>query len=434
MLKAIGLATSIMAALLSGARFGFGNVSKKSQSFVISSDTEYISWRGRTYYDPAIEGTWFDYSLSGFDISFQGTELNVKLHSKSIGGDIWNPYISVVVDGDYSNKNVKAISLHAGETESIKVASSLAQGEHTVSIYKRSEPGYTSTAFISAETDGYFVTAPAKALNGRIEVYGDDVTCGSFVENTIAHPTFSTKETNPLKTCNFYAAQNLNLDISCICGSGYPAYYSTSKSSLFKIESVPQMLSMASFDRDTTETSYVPWDNSQYIPDAVIINLGINDSAYYNTLKEDRKIDYLQEFKEAYSSFISSLLSLYPKTKIVCMTGMIATNDNIVQAIKSAINNNPRVTMLESFSRSVGGIMPSNHPNEAMQKYAGEELSETLSELLSIPYENKESAKTAKLTKIISVGSFVVAVALLPAVYVGALFVAKQLRKRREEK
>ena len=74
-----------------------------------------------------------------------------------------------------------------------------------------------------------------------------------------------------MKTYANYCANLLNADLSCVSAGGYPLYKSI-YSEYNHPSDVPSMLSMAEFEYQTSFDH--PWDNSLFVPDAVIIALG----------------------------------------------------------------------------------------------------------------------------------------------------------------
>ena len=145
------------------------------------------------------------------------------------------------------------------------------------------------------------------------------------------------------------------------------------------------MFDMTDFDFETTTTSYTKWDNSKYIPDVVIINLGANDgSSLAKCVTEEEKNAFLNNFEQTYRNFVSKIFETYGnKTKIISCTNMIGLDSSIKERIIKVINDNENMTRWESNCISVGGVMPGRgHPNIEMQKYAGHELAKLISNLI----------------------------------------------------
>jgi Secretion system C-terminal sorting domain len=77
------------------------------------------------------------------------------------------------------------------------------------------------------------------------------------------------------------------------------------------------------FDRTLFYTSQPKWDYSQWIPNVVVICLGLNDYNGWGGYQGPVPDDYRQLFKYRYHSFISTLMDVYPGVKIL----LVAAND-----------------------------------------------------------------------------------------------------------
>jgi hypothetical protein len=383
-------------------------------------DGNFVHWNGRTRYDASIDATWLNFSLSGFSVYFKGTSLDLSIQSTGVSGAVWTPYISVVIDQG-SPESASAYSVPSGNKQTLRIASGLSDSYHSASVFKRSEGGFTAVAIFSVITDGDFYSIPSSNTAAKIEFFGDSITCGTYLEDTISTPVFSTASTNPLKTYAYLTKQKLNADISTVSASGFPLFYSSTKSSLFSLTCVPDLLSMADFDTTTTLSSFHPWDNSSFLPNAVVVNLGTNDSTYYGQMTStEEKKTFLSGFKTKYHDFIIALESLYPNAIIICSSGMITLNSDIDSSIDDVVASfSDKVFRVKFLSQTVGGVMPNNHPNYAQQKYAANQLCIFLSAKLGIPYSpDSEPLSNVFFTKVLPIGSFFFLSLIVPGAYV----------------
>lgn len=346
------------------------------------TNTKYIKWFGRTYYDKKENITYFNFSASGFEVSFYGTKVSATIIATNTDNINNKPYLSVLVDDETNIDKAIVIELNKPK-QNIVLIDGLKKGNHKIKVYKRSECEVSHTGIQSIETDGTFLPI-TKERKLKIEIYGDSLTCGYQVEGKKYDEEFSTKYENSLKSYGFYASNELNAELSLICAGGFPIYKSEYTKD-YNIKTIPDMFDMADFDTNTTLKSYKVWDHTNFIPDIVVINLGANDgSSYVNCKTDDEKNNFICNFKEKYIHFVDKINNTYNNVPIIAYTTMIEFNPNIKLAIKDVINKYDNVFELNSNCLKVGGIMPGRgHPNNEMQKYAGHELAILIKDILN---------------------------------------------------
>jgi len=220
-------------------------------------------------------------------------------------------YLNVVVDGGEPSV-VKLDSLKHW----YEIATDLPKGEHTLSIYKRSEWDHGATDIFAFRVNGDFQEAP-KAPGRTIEFFGNSITTG------YANQDFSGEDKpDGLKTNNYTAyaavtARALNADMICTAKAGIGVMVSW-----FPLI-MPEM-----YDRLDPRDSLSHWDFAQATPDIVVINLLQNDSwlvekPEYVEFKHrfGKKRPTEKEIIAAYKSFLESVRKVYPSTPILCTLG-----------------------------------------------------------------------------------------------------------------
>ncbi len=344
-----------------------------------------IKWLGRTYYNESEQVRYMNFTASGFEVTFYGTSLSMEYVATNVNDNHHRPYISVMLDGETDPNYARVIRI-TKSSGSVTLVEGLVKGYHTVSVYKRSECSSSHFGIKNISTDGEFV-AKNDEDKLKIEIFGDSLTCGYGVESSDPTNDFTTREENGLKTYGFYAAKALDADLSLVSASGFPLYKSP-YSIYYQVDNIPDMFSYADFDGNTSYSNYNSWDNSKFIPDVVVINLGANDGAYFNSLKENNATNYdseLNNFKAKYHEFLDKIYAAYPNTKVIMTSNMLPMNEDVVKSIEEVYNEyktTHAVTYLEFTSHSIGGTLGAQwHPNEAMQLYAGAELAEAISTL-----------------------------------------------------
>jgi hypothetical protein len=281
-----------------------------------------VRWFGRVdVSDPsAIRFAW---SGSGFVGTFSGASVSVKLRTEG-SGDI---YFQPVVDGTKGTRFAVT-----GAEQTYEIASSLGAGEHEIELYRETEGkgfGYSVFSGFAAGTPG---TPPA--FSGRlIEVVGDSISAGygnlgmEQHANGAADPNggcrFETKTESAYLAYSHVAARAVDADASVLAGSGWGMYSDNQGST--------QNVMPALFSNTLGEQKTPAWTFAAK-PQAVVVNLGTNDSSAQNLTAD--------KFKPAYAAFLTTLRDTYPDALILCAVGsmMYGTDrDNAVTYIKQLV-------------------------------------------------------------------------------------------------
>jgi hypothetical protein len=275
-----------------------------------------VRWFGRVdVSDPnAIKLAW---SGTGFVGAFTGAKVSVKLRTEGAGDIYFHP----VVDGTPGTRFAVA-----GGEKTYDVATGLSAGEHQVALYRESEGKglpYSVVSGFAAGTPG----APP-AFSGRlIEVIGDSISAGfgnlgmEQHQNGGADPNggcvFETKTESAYLAYGHVAARAVNADASVLAGSGWGIYSDAGGDT--------QNVMPALFLNTVGEQKTPAWSFAAK-PQAVIINLGTNDSAAHNLTAD--------KFKPAYSAFLATVRGKYPDALILCAVGSMLSGTDRTNAVK----------------------------------------------------------------------------------------------------
>jgi lysophospholipase L1-like esterase len=263
-----------------------------------SSNVLYVGRFNTT--DPT--GPRYAWSGSTIKANFSGTGISANLISS---GDNW---FNVIIDG------VVQTPLHtpAGTNGVVSLASGLASGNHSVSLFKRTEAQTGDIQFKGFTVTGGQLLAPPTPAARRIEFIGDSITVGYGNEGIDQYHSFTTQNENAYLAYGPVTARALNADPFVIAwsGKGVMRNYGGNTTDVF-----PSV-----YSRITPWDTTVSWNASQWIPQVVVINLGTND---YSTGAPDKTA-----FTTAYINFVNTIRTQYPSAHIYIALGpMIVTND-----------------------------------------------------------------------------------------------------------
>jgi hypothetical protein len=303
------------------------------------TSSTYVRWHGRTRYDDQLGSRWFNFTNAGFEVSFSGTSLEGFFYASESNNGTKRVYLAVCVDGDLAPDHARIVRLAVGTRDEngsydqskgyyahphVCLVSALPEGNHTVRVYKRSESAYSWAAVKSISTDGKILPIVEHQFSHRLEVYGDSVTCGYAIDEKSYSEPFTTQTENSLKAYENLAANQLNADLSCVSAGGFPMYESKWSKGCVP-DAIPDYFSLTDLSWSYTKDTVKAWDNSSYIPDAVVIALGCNDNSVLSTLGVG-SFDYdkfVANFEKKYRHFLDQCHAAYPDAVLVCSDEII---------------------------------------------------------------------------------------------------------------
>jgi lysophospholipase L1-like esterase len=253
----------------------------------------------------------FAWSGCQIEFRFRGHSAGVLLADSAGGGPSRtrgnnNNYFNVLVD----DKPPVVLPLEKGR-DVYAVAAGLSDGEHTVKLFRRTEPLFNEVRFegILLEEGGKLLPAPP-APKRLIEFIGDSITAGYGNEaNDVKDPFCQATENNYL-AYGAVTARALGADYVCLAWSGQGVYRDRSE----KTDKTLPVLYNRTLPNDTAST----WDFARYKADAVVINLGTNDFANSTPPKE--------EFLKAYRGLIETVLKHHAGAHVFCCAGPMMTD------------------------------------------------------------------------------------------------------------
>lgn len=319
----------------------------------ISPSHEYIQYTGRIdFSDPERPKFW----APGIYITakFRGTYCNIGLEGST------NNYLDVIVDGE--RKRVKA------QEGNYTIVDGLSDGEHTITICKDTESNIGYLIFTGILCDE--LLPPDPKPERRLEFYGNSITCGTGADlSEVACGAGAWHDQhNAYMSYGPVTARKLNAQWHLSSYSGIGMIHSCCGLTF----TMPDV-----YDHITLNTENIPWDFSNYQPDAVTICLGQNDG-----------IQDSATFCGAYVDFINDLRSHYPNAEIVCLTSpmadatLIAYMKNCLTGIVDHMNNAGDTKVYKFYFSKQYSSGCDYHPDLAEHEIIATELSDYLKTIL----------------------------------------------------
>lgn len=281
----------------------FSNAAYAKESRLIKYNNRHLQYMGRVKMNADnIEMYW---SGSSVKLSFIGSSVKAILKDEKA-----NNYYEVIVD----DLGVNKFKLDSNKT-TYTLIQNLVWGRHTVELSKCTEWNRGKTLFYGFEIDGrkvYNLSIPQR----RMEFYGNSITCGFGVEDSVSDSGVSKFENNFLSYASL-TARHFKAQYHCIAKSGIGLMVS------FQRMTMPEMYNLL----DPLDSLHF-WDFRKYSPGIVVIDLCENDAAIVTRLDNP-------EFKRvfgttppnpefiinSYVEFLKAIRDKYPDASIICTLG-----------------------------------------------------------------------------------------------------------------
>jgi lysophospholipase L1-like esterase len=277
-------------------------------TFKISEEIkDQIYFQGRIFWeeDMAVLG----YTNSSFTVHFKGTKISALLRT-GVNEEVNYPAVRVYVDGAEYPNMLKEIILEKREEEFV-LAEFPEAGEHTVRVVKITEAGMSYVGFAALSVEGELLP-PEEDNRTKALFIGDSITCGYGVLGAPESEYTIREEDGELSYSAVLArAMNWNAEWVSVSGHGMFVEYTGDPENI-----LPREFPYTNwfYNKERRE------DYSRFQPDMIIVNLGTNDSG---PMAENPLLR--GGFKSRYESFLYTLRLAFPKAKIVCVMGTLAT-------------------------------------------------------------------------------------------------------------
>lgn len=295
------------------ALFAISNISCTQSATSISNTSDNIHYMGRIVHTDSVSS--FYWSGTSAQINFEGTGVKAILNDE-FGLNFYN----AIIDND----SIVVLNLDKGKKE-YTLAENLKPGKHSIILFKRSEYPQGKTDFYGFElAPGTKILAPNPISEKKIEFYGNSITCGYAVDDTIKSDRCDSIFTNNYWSYAAITTRHYNAEYNCISKSGIGVMVSW----------FPYIMPDI-YDELIPLDSTSKWDFSLYTPDVVVIHLLQNDSWLVNKPEHASFKKYFGTEKpsvefivNAYKDFVTSIRNKYQTAQIICtMGGMDATRE-----------------------------------------------------------------------------------------------------------
>ena len=351
---------------------------------------------GRTLYDEQAGAVFFDWSGAGFEVAFEAKKLEITLtaieSTNQFEGTLW-PCVSVFLDDSVEPTQVLYIDQ---PSQRVTLFESDAPQKHRIRVVKRTENDKGKIGITDIAVDGAFLPIANGQERIQLEFIGDSISCGFGNEANQREGAFVPQEQNGLKSYCAVAAELLHADYHNISVSGISLCAPLDPNFTLEIPEVAglsiKVKAMEDYyeytDRLLEETlgrsdGFSKWDFRAHQADAIMLNLGTNDSYRIKSAKDPSA--EIAHFQTRYTAFLRTIRRLNGSKPIICCTlGPMDyfLYDNIVQAVQRYQDETGDERI---FCYKFGGMYPllegfgaGDHPSVITHSRMGRELAEQL--------------------------------------------------------
>jgi hypothetical protein len=345
--------------LSSAAAIVFMTISVQA-STTVPANHPYIQYYGRWDFSDSLSPA---HSWPGVYIyaEFEGTSIGVKMNDNTC-------YYNVFIDDTVASVFHPALS----GVSTYTVAQGLTNGRHTILLTKRNETTgakYSFHGFVL--DDGKNLLPPPDKPLKKIEFIGDSYTSASgneWIDNTKPLDK-ETQYTNIYEGFGPVTARHYRAQYQMTSQAGYglvldwQGIYSNN---------IPDK-----FDRTLCYWNLPKWDFEQWIPNLVVICLGLNDCNAFGGYSGQVGVDSTRMFKTKYHTFITKIRTVYPGVKILAVAAAHAdwiqrTVSEVVSEEQASGKNDVFYTFFPKYDASA--YVFGDHPTAATHRLIANRL------------------------------------------------------------
>lgn len=324
-------------------------------------------------------GIEFEYTGKGFDLTLVGGSASEVLDNES-------NYARIAI---YQNdKRIIDTQLSAKET-TLRLGESETSKTSVFRVIKLSECAMSLAGiqpFLIGEDEK---VTPTPAKRHKLEFIGDSITCGYGVDDEDPLHPFKTATEDVTRAYAYKTAAGLAADYSMFSISGYGIIsgYTGDPSVKMENQRIPDYYEYMGFSYDKMDSLPAPselaWNFENYVPDAIVINLGTNDDSYCQD-DETRQ----QEYADSYVKFLKVVRKHNPNAFLFCVLGLMGDRlypwvCKIAETYKEQTGDD-RITTVHLPEQDASiGYVSDYHPLESAHEKAAKVLIPAIKEVMN---------------------------------------------------
>ena len=320
----------------------------------------------------------FDWSGVYIQFRFTGSYLSLKMD------DTKHNYYNVFLD----DEPVRVIDVKSDTL--IVIAEGLQKKEHWLQLYKRTEGEQGTGTFKGIDIDNkgelfFWDDVPSR----KIEFIGNSITCGYGTEGKNAAEHFKPETENNYHSYAPVIARAFHADYHIAAHSGQGAVRNYGDKNKVSSYNMPVRY-LQLFDQQKEPL----WNFSEWIPDAVVINLGTND---FSTRPFPDKVI----FQKGYENLILKVREFYGDIPVFCVVGPMI-DEPCYSYVKEMVDNFRKVYRTghvyfigipQELMVKDKDLGSDSHPNYKGQRKMAAHVTPVISSVMGWNYDGQEIRK-----------------------------------------
>lgn len=338
---------------------------------------------GRTYFNTAKE-RWIANTASGIEFTFNGSKGSITILGDFLatGSQPNNQarfavYVNdkLFVD-DMMDEASKTIEFYNGDVAPVKVK-----------VLKLSESASATIGIGDITVTSVNDICPTAKKQHTIEFIGDSITCGYGIDDEVKEHSFKNSTEDGTKTYAIKTANALDADYSIVSVSGVGVISNYTSAGVKNADNVmPKYYDKVAYSwssfGDWSSPAKMDWDFEKFQPEAIVVNLGTNDSSYVagNAARQ-------QEFVEGYVDFLKKIRSNNAASTIFCTLGIMGAD--LYPQIEEAVaiytkeTGDTNITCMQFDTQNMNdGLCVDWHPTEKTNTKAAAKLTSYIEEVM----------------------------------------------------
>lgn len=352
-----------------------------------------IVTHGRCRYVPEQQILYFNWTLAGFEIVYEGSVLQAKIRvlPDQMPGTPNQPcpppdfpFIGRIKNGEVAER----FGLRGGE-QWVTLHKAEQWGTHRVEIVKLSENERGKCGVLAFASDGELRPAASAEQSSKgdqaekplkIEFLGDSITCG-FGNEAKDLSVFRTEDENGWAAYGAVCARELEAEASYVSVSGISVTCPEGNRYLSHfMDEIYEYTDLYMDEKLGLEAE--KWDFAAHPQDVVVINLGTNDANIIKFESDWEKAEKgIVHFKEAYKRFLKRVRELNgPDTLIFCTLGSMEyflysdLKETVADYVEETGDPNVALYRIHGINLLTEGIGAVTHPSAKSDLRMGKEV------------------------------------------------------------
>ncbi len=336
-----------------------------------TADNSLIKYVGRT--EASGTARIINIGTSGFEVAFYGTALKMNMLSANaphipVGDGDGACRYSVFVDGE-TDPGAQELVVKTATNGDYTIVSFDEPGYHRVKIQRQSEARYADNTLVNLQVEGGGLLPVPASTALRIEAFGDSITAGvgALRAPGVADGIVFGNDSG-LHTYAGLAAAALGAEFSAMAVSG-AGLCDTPMDNHNPDHFLKNFYNRVAFAKADV------FPASDYVPDAVVINIGTNDlnkDAHYD--KDEYKATYIQLVKDLPARYAG-----HDVTFFLCSGLMDTVLAPVIAEIVETLQSEGVYAVAVKFDKAANG-----HPNRVEHEAAAEKLAQAIRNVFGI--------------------------------------------------